>query len=63
VTTRKENLLNAARGGAGAALVLPYLPGKRPVTLRDHVLTGDAFDVRASQNPHEPTSAAGLQAD
>lgn len=30
-----------------AELVFPLLPGKKPVTLRDQVLTGGAFDVRA----------------
>ncbi|EGI77715.1 FMNH2-dependent alkanesulfonate monooxygenase [Hylemonella gracilis] len=32
-----------------AELVFPLLPGKQAVTLRDQVLTGGAFDVRASQ--------------
>jgi alkanesulfonate monooxygenase len=32
-----------------AELVFPLLPGKKPVTLRDQVLTGGAFDVRASK--------------
>lgn len=32
-----------------AELVFPLLPGKQPVTLRDQVLTGGAFDVRAGQ--------------
>jgi len=27
--------------------VFPLLPGKKPVTLRDQVLTGGAFDGRA----------------
>jgi alkanesulfonate monooxygenase len=30
-----------------AELVFPLLPGKKPVTLRDQVLTGGAFDGRA----------------
>jgi alkanesulfonate monooxygenase len=30
-----------------AELVFPLLPGKKAVTLRDQVLTGGAFDVRA----------------
>lgn len=32
-----------------AELVFPLLPGKQAVTLRDQVLTGGAFDVRAGQ--------------
>jgi alkanesulfonate monooxygenase len=32
-----------------AELVFPLLPGKKPVTLRDKVLTGGAFDVRAGE--------------
>lgn len=31
-----------------AELVFPLLPGKKPVTLIDQVLTGGAFDVRAN---------------
>jgi len=44
-----------------AELVFPYLPGKKPVTLRDQVLTGGAFDVRAGQKPLQPDSARGAQ--
>ncbi|MBV8620072.1 MAG: FMNH2-dependent alkanesulfonate monooxygenase [Curvibacter sp.] len=33
-----------------AELVFPLLPGKKPVTLRDQVVTGGAFDVRAGQS-------------
>lgn len=32
-----------------AELVFPLLPGKQPVTLRDQVVTGGAFDIRAAR--------------
>jgi len=41
-----------------AELVFPLLPGKQPVTLRDQVLTGGAFDVRATHaQAAEPAEA------
>ncbi|WP_066342263.1 FMNH2-dependent alkanesulfonate monooxygenase [Azohydromonas lata] len=40
-----------------AELVFPLLPGKQPVTLRDKVLTGGAFDVRAAGKGGQATVA------
>jgi len=47
-----------------AELVFPLLPGKKPVTLIDQVLTGGAFDVRATapENAGKTTGQAASQA-
>lgn len=41
-----------------AELVFPLLPGKRPITLADQVLTGGAFDVRATEDNPKANGAA-----
>jgi alkanesulfonate monooxygenase len=53
-----------------AELVFPLLPGKKPVTLIDQVLTGGAFDVRATgvgapdagKTAEQPASPAAQEA-